>query len=85
MVVDVGRPRPVEGYESPRVDSAAEDVLGNEFAFAPDDGLLVLGVCVLAFSDLAKPLVVSVVSRAAVFEPFVDEHVGGIVVERSLD
>ncbi len=28
---------------------------------------------------------VSIVSRAAVFEPFVDEHVSGIVVERSLD
>jgi hypothetical protein len=76
-------PRPVEGYQTTCVDRAAEDVFWHEFAFVPDDGLVILSVFPL--SDIAKPLVVSIVAAAAMLQPFVYQHVCRVVIKRGFD
>lgn len=69
-------PRPIKWYETTSVDCATEDILGHKFALIPDDHLFILRMSVLALSDIAKPFVVCIMSRASMFQPFVDEHVG---------
>ena len=81
VVVDVGGPRSIKGYQSPGVDCATKDIFRDKFALVPSDNLLLVrhGVRVSPFSDVAKPLVVDV-EAVAMLEPLVDEHVGGVVI-----
>lgn len=77
------RPRPIEGDQPTRVDSPAKDIFGHEFAFVPDKKLAKFAIDgMLSLADATKPVPVSVI---AVFEPFVNKHVGRIVVEAFAD
>ena len=75
-------PRTVEGYEPCGVHSAHEDVLRHKVAFTPSEQLfssLESVQCrVPALAHMHKPVPVRVI---AMLEPFVDEHVGRVVVE----
>jgi len=73
------RPCPIQGDQSTSVDSPAKDVFGYEFALVPHKKLVEFAIdCMLSLADSAEPVPVSVI---AVFEPFINEHVGRIVVE----
>jgi len=72
------RPRPVQRDQSPSVDSPAEDVFRHKFTLVPHKKLLDFAVDnVFPLAKTTKPVPVRVV---AVFEPFVYEYVGGIVI-----
>lgn len=75
MVKDVRSPRPVKGNQAPSINGSAEHVLGDEFSLGPSDNLFSLASGMLALSDIHKPLVICIVPRSPVFEPFVDEHI----------
>lgn len=78
-MVDVGTPGAVEGDQTTGVDGSAEDVLWDKVPFAPDYYLAPKGVgCMLALADCLEPFPVRVVTM---LEPFVDQHVSGIMVE----
>jgi hypothetical protein len=82
MVINVRGPRTVEGYEPCGVHGAHKDVLRHEVAFTPSKHLfsslqgMQRGVPALA--DMHEPVPVRVI---AMLEPFVDEHVGRVVVK----
>ena len=84
VVINVRSPRPIEGDQAPRIDRATEDVLGHEVPLCPQKRLPARARGVLALPDVEEPLVVGVVRAAAVLEPFVDQHIGRIVVQRRL-
>lgn len=86
VVVDVGSPCSIKGYQPAGVDCATKDIFRDEFTLVPSDNLLLVrhGVCVSPFSDFAKPLVIDV-KAIAMLEPLVDEHVGRVVVKSGLD
>lgn len=79
-MVDVCRPRPVEGDESASIDCPAENIFWNEDALIPQQDLTgPCGVCsVFAFTYPLKPIPIRVVT---VFEPFVDEEICSVAVE----
>ena len=83
-MVDVCRPRPVEGDESASIDRPAEDIFWNEDAFIPQQDLTgPRGVCsVFAFAYPLKPIPIRVVS---VFEPFIDEKIRRVAIEGLAD
>lgn len=80
-MIYVCRPRPVKWDKPPRVHRPAENILWDENAFIPEQDLTrSRGVCsVFAFSDPLKPVPVRVI---AMFEPFVDEEICSVAVER---
>jgi hypothetical protein len=86
MVVHMGSPGTVEGYEPRGVDRTHEDVLWDKVAFAPSEQLVAASERaqsrVSALAHAQEPVPVRVV---AVFEPLVDQHVGRVVVERLAD
>ena len=84
MIIDVCFPCSIERYQSPSVDCPAEDIFWNKIPFVPEQRLLMI-VCVFSLANAHKPVMVSVVGVSSMFEPFVDEHVGFIVVERVFD
>src|SRR6266478_6850544 len=81
MVVHMRRPRTVEGYKPCCVDGAHKDVLRDKVAFAPSkqlfSALQTLQCRVPALAHMHKPVPVRVI---AMLEPFVDEHVGRVVI-----
>ena len=82
MVVHMGGPRTVEGYKPCCVHGSHKDVLWYEVAFAPGKQLFSslqrVQRRVPALTHMHKPVPVRVV---AVLQPFVDEHVGRVVVK----
>ena len=87
-MIDVGRPRPVQGYQPPRVDRPAEHVFWQKLALVPGDNLLQLGrytMVVPSFADIPEPFMVRIVCATAVVEPLFDEHIGAIVIEGGID
>ena len=83
----MGDPGAVEGNKTACVDGADEDVLGDEYALIPEEDLVAARVGVgkvLALADALEPVIVGVGTVGA-FEPFVDEHVGSVVVELLAD
>lgn len=79
MVIDMGRPCSIQRDQSTSVDSPAKDVFGHEFALVPHKKLADSAVdSMLSLADTAEPVPVGVV---AVFKPFINEHIGGIVVK----
>jgi hypothetical protein len=95
MMIDVCRPRSIEWDQPAGVYSTTKDVLWNKVALVPDDDLL-CSLLILVFlamglvfsvAYITKPVVVGIVvaiGAIAMFEPFVNEHVRAIVVERRL-
>lgn len=71
-------PCPIQWDQPPAVDSPAEDIFWHEFPLVPYNKLASLSVSVLPLANTTKPVPVRVI---AVLEPFVDEHVGCIVVQ----
>lgn len=61
-----------------RIDSLAEHVLRNEFALVPRYNLFLVRILcgMFAVSQVAKPVVIGVLSWRTVLQPFVQEHVG---------
>lgn len=86
VVVDVGSPCSIKGYQPASVDCATKDILRDEFALIPSDYLLLVrhGMRVSPFSDFTKPFVIDV-EAVAMLEPLVDEHIGRVVVKGGLD
>jgi hypothetical protein len=86
MMVYMRGPSTVEGYKPCGVDGTHEDVLWDEIAFTPNKQLITTSQRaqrrVSAFAHAQEPIPVRVV---AVLEPFVDQHVGRVVVERLAD
>ena len=86
MMVHVRGPGTIQGYEPCGVDSAHEDVLRHKVSLAPSEQLVPApGRAqrrVPALPHAQKPVPVRVV---AVLEPFVDQHVRRVVVERLAD
>src|SRR6266850_2652813 len=86
MMVYMRGPGTVEGYEPRGVHGTHEDVLWDEITLAPSEQLVSASkreqgrVSTLAHAQ--EPVPVRVV---AVLEPFVDQHVGRVVVERLAD
>jgi hypothetical protein len=80
MVVHMRRPRTVEGYKPCSVHGAHKDVLRDKITFAPSkqlfSSLQTMHCRVPALTHMHKPIPVRVI---AMFEPFVDEHVGRVV------
>jgi hypothetical protein len=62
MMVDMGGPGAIEGYEPPCIDGATEDVFRDEVTLIPSDDLLFIGKGegVLPLAHVAEPLMVSV-------------------------
>jgi hypothetical protein len=84
VVVDVCGPCAVERNEARGVDSAQEYILGHKVALVPDEHLLaahelLLHGRVAAFAYAQEPVPVRVVP---VLEPFVDQDVRRVVVQR---
>ena len=86
MVVHVRRPRTVEGYKSCSIHGAHKDVLRDKIAFAPSQQMITtlqtMQCRVPALAHMHEPVPVRVI---AMLEPFVDEHVGRVVVESFAD
>lgn len=82
MVVHMCRPCPVERDEAPSVDGATEYVFWHEFAFRPEQRLSCPRLSVFSLAHVAKPFVVRIVRQPAVLQPFVDELVRRVVVQR---
>jgi hypothetical protein len=74
----VCRPCPIQWDQPSGVDSPAENVFRDEFAFVPNKILATVLDGVLSLPNTTKPVPVRVI---AVFEPFVDEQVGGIMAQ----
>ena len=87
-MIDMGRPRPVQRYQPPRVDRPAEHVFRQKLALVPCDNLLQLGrytMVVSPLADISEPFIVCIVCATAVVEPLFDEHIGAVVIEGGLD
>lgn len=84
MMVDMSRPRSVEGDQTPSIHGPTEDVLWDEGPLVPKEHLTLLsGVRnVFSFTDSLEPIPVRVVS---VFEPFIDEEICRVAIERLAD
>jgi hypothetical protein len=80
------RPRTVEGYKPCSVHGAHKDVLRDKIALAPSkqlfSSLQTVQCRMPALAHMHKPVPVRVI---AVLEPFVDEHVGRVVIESFAD
>ena len=79
MVVDMSCPCPIEWNQPSTVDSPAKYVLWHEFTLVPYEELAVLCIDgMFPLTNTLKPIPIRVVM---VFEPFVNKHVGGRVVQ----
>ena len=80
------RPRTVEGYKPCSVHGAHKYVLRDKIAFAPSkqlfSSLQTMQCRMPALTYMHKPVPIRVI---AMLEPFVDEHVGRVVVESFAD
>jgi hypothetical protein len=80
------RPGTVEGYKPCGVHGAHKDVLRDKVAFAPSkqlfSSLQTMQCRVPTLAHMHKPIPVRVI---AMLEPFVDEHVGRVVIESFAD
>ena len=85
-MVHMRRPGTVEGYKPCCVHGAHKDVLRDKVAFAPSKQLFSslesMQCGVPALAHMHKPVPVRVISM---FESFVDEHVGRVVVKSFAD
>ena len=65
-----------------RTPTATEYVFWHEFAFRPEQRLSCPRLSVFSLAHVAKPFVVRIVRQPAVLQPFVDELVRRVVVQR---
>jgi hypothetical protein len=83
-MINMRRPCAVEWYEPSSVDCAREDVFRHKVPLVPEQELgrrraLMLSGLVLAVANTLEPVPVGV---ARVLEPFVDQHIRSVVIER---
>lgn len=94
VVVDMSTPSTIKRDDTPGIDRAAKDVLGHKLALIPEYDLLskrrpvaCASSCVhgmFSIPHTRKPIRVALRRRrlGGMLEPFVDEDVGSIVVQR---
>ena len=84
-MIDMGSPCPIERNQTSGVHSTTKDILWDEITFSPSHSLF-LRMSMFTLPNKSKPFMINIMAiNAAMFQPFVDEYIGRVVIKGRFD